>query len=705
MSSISSQKRQIVSPSTQRGNKEIEDWTIFPCNPFHEEFQVSEQKIQNSTVIAHTQQLCHDSLNAVELIFGINPNTDVLRGQAKQPVEHSDSPIPSRQKSQRTQSSDLSWSSFLSQSRQITKANNEQLNCKYSDKETIEASSNAAQIEVQIERPIKRSLILKNHNFIDLENVHKFSDSNVTLGPSVNLEADNQREKNNSKEEFEFIPSLFDDKSKTKTHSESSTGSFTSDKFEDDSYFIQSSILRYKPILLCLLTLCTCITFFMILMLGLSIGAAIRGEQISLKNIFSPGSSTQLQLSIENQSSSAPSAMETIKDTSSPTTIFTTRPSSSPSNLLQPSPSPSNLLRPSPSPNLKKKITVGAYYYPWHGKNFHNGQGYLRKELNQSPKLGEYDDRDPSIIGQHLAWSRQANIDLWITSWWGPNRLEDNTTRDVILTHQELGNHKIALFYETSGRIKEENDFDVSNVELDIDHMCNYYFDHPNYFRINERPVLFMYLTRKLETTGNFEEAILLMRSVADNCGHNLFVVGDHAFAAPPSEEKTYRPFLYLDAVTNYDVYGSMRTTGYAGQEVVNEYYYNQKLWRKQASDNKCGFIPAVSPGYNDRGVRLDADHEPLSRRLSRTAEEGSLFKAGIQHAKYLVDEIAGDLLVVNSFNEWHEDSQIEPAVGDTTDEPFKLTLGLDYVGYDDLYLDILREETLDFYPDENQLE
>ena len=50
--------------------------------------------------------------------------------------------------------------------------------------------------------------------------------------------------------------------------------------------------------------------------------------------------------------------------------------------------------------------------------------------------------------------------------------------------------------------------------------------------------------------------------------------------------------------------------------------------------------------------------------------------------------------MIVNSFNEWHEDTQIEPAVGDTTNVPFDHTQGLHYEGYGTRYLDILREET-----------
>lgn len=51
---------------------------------------------------------------------------------------------------------------------------------------------------------------------------------------------------------------------------------------------------------------------------------------------------------------------------------------------------------------------------------------------------------------------------------------------------------------------------------------------------------------------------------------------------------------------------------------------------------------------------------------------------------------------MVNSFNEWHEDTQIEPARGETTDLPEDITHGIEYHGYGELYLDILREETLE---------
>lgn len=139
------------------------------------------------------------------------------------------------------------------------------------------------------------------------------------------------------------------------------------------------------------------------------------------------------------------------------------------------------------------KYLVGVYYYPWHGDDFHNGEGYIRKFLDppQYPVLGEYDDSKPNVVAQHLKWSRQANIGLWVATWWGPDKLQDTTIRNVILPHEEIGDIKVAVHYESQGRIKDD---DTSNVASDITHLCEHMFDHPNYYRIDGRPVIVVYL-------------------------------------------------------------------------------------------------------------------------------------------------------------------------------------------------------------------
>jgi glycoprotein endo-alpha-1,2-mannosidase len=342
-------------------------------------------------------------------------------------------------------------------------------------------------------------------------------------------------------------------------------------------------------------------------------------------------------------------------------------------------------------------ITVGVYYYPWYSDDFHRGSGYLRDQLatSQQPVLGEYDDSDPKVINQHLKWSAQANVRLWVTSWWGPGAREDTTTKDVILQHSALGDHKIALFYETTGRIKESEGYSTHRVVPDIEYICRNYFSHPNYYRIDGKPVLFLYLSRKLEGLGILDHVVGQMRLVAGDLGYKIFVVGDHVFHQAPDDDEMQPPFTILDAVTNYDVYGSMfRPSPYATEAGVRQHFQRTREWQVLAAEQKCAFIPSVAPGYNDLGVRPDKRNGPLSRKLTANDPPGSLFKTSLQYARKLVDPSIGNLIMVNSFNEWHEDTQIEPAQGETTNLPEILTQGIEYQGYGEHYLNILREET-----------
>ena len=343
-----------------------------------------------------------------------------------------------------------------------------------------------------------------------------------------------------------------------------------------------------------------------------------------------------------------------------------------------------------PIANPPAIITLGAYYYPWHLRHFQvTREGYLRKllEARQEIRLGEYDDTQPQVIQQHLDWSHQANIKVWISSWWGPGSGTDNTLRNFILPHPGLENHnhKIALLYETTGRIKQAEEYDPWRVDGDIEYICDVYVDHPNYYRINGRPVLVVYLTRLLENRGVLD---IVMEKIRDACPE-LYVIGDHVWGDPPE-----RALDQLDAITNYDIYGNIGRPRHAGQSRVDSYYAEAANWKNHAKLHNASFVPSVSPGYNDRGVRLLNDHRALSRRLTETSSEGSLLAAQLVKAIQLLDPDADHLLLVNSFNEWHEDTQIEPCDGKPATNPRHLTQNLEYVGYGTLYLDILSHYT-----------
>ena len=342
------------------------------------------------------------------------------------------------------------------------------------------------------------------------------------------------------------------------------------------------------------------------------------------------------------------------------------------------------------------EYTVGVYYYPWYYNDFH-GKQYLREKLvpPQTPELGEYNDRDENVISQHIIWSFFAGVDLWVVSWWGPNSREDITVRNHILTNPNLNDLKIAVFYETEGRT---NGFSAyANVLSDIEFIADNYFNHPNYLKIDGKPVLFIYLTRVLSLRGTLGSTIGTIRSAAAGKGYQLFIIGDQIWGSPPSATAD---IALLDGITNYDVYGNMGASMYAGQTSVNTYYDKQAEWKALAQSSNVGFIPGVVPGFNDKGVRNVASHIPLSRKLTASSEYGSLFRTMLQKAKQFVDKRVGRMIMITSWNEWHEDTQIEPvnlASPTTTDvspSGNDYTNGLEYEGYGKRYLQILREET-----------
>jgi hypothetical protein len=338
---------------------------------------------------------------------------------------------------------------------------------------------------------------------------------------------------------------------------------------------------------------------------------------------------------------------------------------------------------------------VGAYYYPWYE---HEGSRRswrnvfrLRLEPPQKPKAGLYSSRDPNVVKEHIAQSRRAGISFWAVSWWGPESLTDRNLREAILNHPDAEQLRFAVLYETTGRFGDFDTPDYSNWLTDLDYLNEHYFRHPHYLRINNRPVLFIYLSRVyFRNRGQAQ-----IESARQRNG-DLYLVGDDVFGGD------YRPewARWFDAVTAYDVYG--QSVGIKGttRDAVALLAANYRRAHDVCTITGTAFIPAVAPGYNDTVIR---DGHPAMPRYfvdDNASNEGDVFRAMIQDAALPnLDRRCGQLMMVTSFNEWYEDSQIEATSGeapvtrhDTSAGKQEFTAGHQYEDYSFRYLDVLRE-------------
>jgi glycoprotein endo-alpha-1,2-mannosidase len=346
-------------------------------------------------------------------------------------------------------------------------------------------------------------------------------------------------------------------------------------------------------------------------------------------------------------------------------------------------------------------IQVGAYYYPWYG-TFSGGHTWtqtLRENLvpQQPPALGYYSSRSSAIVEAQIDESHRGNISFWATSWWGPTSAEDFTLRNYVLADPRAGELHYAIQYESTGRLGSFSSPNFSNLIPDFQYLGQNYFNRPSYLNVNGRPVVFIYLTRAYFTTTAGQTAVANLRqAMISQFGVNPYLIGDDVF---PGQVNATRASLW-DAITDFDVYGSaLQSKGSTTAAIssLSTLYHNAQ---QAAHSVNVGFVPTVTPGFNDSAVR--SGHPAAPRYLTDVpgAAEGSLFASQIASdgLPYL-DATTGNMLMVSTFNEWHEDTQIEPTIQappTTADDGSGIyAQGYSYSGYGDLYLSELRQTTV----------
>jgi glycoprotein endo-alpha-1,2-mannosidase len=356
-------------------------------------------------------------------------------------------------------------------------------------------------------------------------------------------------------------------------------------------------------------------------------------------------------------------------------------------------------------------LLVGAHYYLWFPDNFAGGK-YLRARLlpNQLPVLGEYTSASATIAEQHIAWAASAGIDFFTLDWWPGVALRNTRIDQSILAARNLDSIRFCIFYELGGLGYDPGTartfFDGETVErflADQEEIAVRYFPHPRYLRLGVRPVIVYYITRS--AIGRFEEAMARYRARMAQLGFDPYVIGDELFWKVAKDDGTgftaepqRTRISLLDALTSYNLYDNLETShsGYgATSQILPDARALYALYRAAAGGKPV--IPLAFPGYNDRGVRPEADHYAIPREWSPGAGEGTFLTEWMK--RFTLPELDPSLpmMLVTSWNEWGEDTAIEPlALAPPTDEDVSgsgdlYTQGFRYSGYGMSYLNVVR--------------
>jgi hypothetical protein len=207
-------------------------------------------------------------------------------------------------------------------------------------------------------------------------------------------------------------------------------------------------------------------------------------------------------------------------------------------------------------------------------------------------------------------------------------------------------------------------------------------------------------------------------RTLLATHGYHPYIIGDEVFwrvtaPRPPSRSATWltrRPqserIGLFDAVTAYCLYaggspGDLSPEadfqGYPGSTAVVADQLALYSDYKKATNGSVPVIPDVYPGVNTRGVRLQPNQPAVPRQWMPGQDSASTLRHLLRDVALPSLDQRAPIVFVTSWNEWNEDTAIEPLSGQPTsldDSPSgrDYTQGYTYGGEGDAAVAALRD-------------
>ena len=333
---------------------------------------------------------------------------------------------------------------------------------------------------------------------------------------------------------------------------------------------------------------------------------------------------------------------------------------------------------------------VFAFYYPWYGNPKHSGK-WLKWDSGghnpdnkisglpdiasvDHPLIGAYDSSDETVIKKHLLMSAKAGIDALIVSVWVQKIHQTRSNFESMLEIADKINSKtkLAFYYEDL-----PNTFDAKKVAGHLIGLIKHYGAHKSFFRVNGKPFILIY-TRVLMQLGISKW--LVIRDLVKKATGAYLIVDSRYEEWIKNFDGAFR-YTYLDALFNK-------------RDMLKEYSSLKNLCDKHGK--LC--ILTVMPGYDDSGVK-NVPKEFVSELMEGAAKNFSFKRMFSLLAKFFKRLLSGDFqwllitfgikrfarvsredsfiykkcwsaalklkpdyVLITSFNEWHEGTEIEPS-------------------------------------------
>jgi hypothetical protein len=296
---------------------------------------------------------------------------------------------------------------------------------------------------------------------------------------------------------------------------------------------------------------------------------------------------------------------------------------------------------------------VLAFYYTWYGLPDRHGQwihwggedkaAHDIPESRHYPARGAYDSQDPALLESHIVQAKADGLTGFIATWWGQGTYEDRAFQ-LLLVQADKHDFKTTIYWEIA---PEEGREQIDHAINDLVYVLKNYGPRKSFLKVEGKPVIFVY--------GRVMEEVPLASWPAIINGARS-QAGDFLLIADGYSESFARMF---DGVHTYNICAQVQGKSPEALRTWSAQHYASavNLARRQGRVS----CVTVIPGYDDTKIRKPG--------LNAARQDGQTYRVLWEEAI----QAQPDWVLITSFNEWHEGSEIEPSWEDG-DQYLKLT-------------------------------
>lgn len=310
-------------------------------------------------------------------------------------------------------------------------------------------------------------------------------------------------------------------------------------------------------------------------------------------------------------------------------------------------------------------IDIGVYYYPgWQSdyinwkdiKGLPGSRSPGKPWPDRQPLLGYYPEEQPWVAEKHVAWAAQYGITFFAYDWyWNGSKPEYDHALKNYLQAKNKSKLKFSLLWAYHIAVLK----DLKEYDDMVTYWINNYFSQPTYYRIDDKPAIFIFSYDQLEANakaiGETTKTLLARaNSLARQKGYKgiYFVVTTNA--RPGNDIEDFYLGVGFNAYTGWNYVASKGSRIDDYDVMVNGYleYYNAAA----QTAKRLPYIVPASPGWDSRPWSGDST-------VIRTNPTPQKFGRMLRGAKQLMDtnDKIPKILMIEAWNEFGEGSYIEP--------------------------------------------